>query len=112
MCVQLSPPTSLQKSIVALAFIFAVQRCDPAPFFVLDEVDAALDARHRRRVAQFVRRLSRSSSAAAAGGEGGGGGGTQFLCTTFRRELLASADRFVAVSFMPGRRESRQAEGN
>ncbi len=103
-------PTSLQKSIVALAFIFAVQRCDPAPFFVLDEVDAALDARHRRRVAQFVRRLSRSSSAAAAGGEGGGRG-TQFLCTTFRRELLASADRFVAVSFMPGRRESRQAEG-
>jgi hypothetical protein len=27
-----------QKSIVALAFIFAIQKCDPAPFYIFDEV--------------------------------------------------------------------------
>ena len=33
-----------QKTIVALALIFAIQRCDPAPFYLFDEIDAALDA--------------------------------------------------------------------
>ena len=32
-----------QKSLVALALIFAIQRCDPGPFYLFDEVDQALD---------------------------------------------------------------------
>ena len=36
-----------QKTLVALAFILAIQRCDPAPFYLFDEVDAALDADYR-----------------------------------------------------------------
>lgn len=32
-----------QKTVVALALIFAIQRCDPAPFYLFDEIDAALD---------------------------------------------------------------------
>jgi hypothetical protein len=28
-----------QKSVVALAFIFAIQKCDPAPFYIFDEVN-------------------------------------------------------------------------
>ena len=36
-----------QKTLVALAFIFAIQRCDPAPFYLFDEVDAALDTDFR-----------------------------------------------------------------
>ena len=39
-----------QKSLVALALIFAIQRCDPAPFYLFDEVDAALDPKHRSAV--------------------------------------------------------------
>ena len=34
-----------QKTLVALALIFAIQRCDPAPFYLFDEIDAALDPR-------------------------------------------------------------------
>ena len=40
-----------QKTLVALAFIFAIQKCDPGPFYLFDEIDAALDAQHRKSVA-------------------------------------------------------------
>jgi chromosome segregation ATPase len=42
-----------QKSTVALALIFALQRVEAAPFYVLDEVDASLDAHYRGAVAQL-----------------------------------------------------------
>jgi structural maintenance of chromosome 3 (chondroitin sulfate proteoglycan 6) len=32
-----------QRTLVALALIFSIQRCDPAPFYLFDEIDAALD---------------------------------------------------------------------
>lgn len=40
-----------QKSLVALSFIFAIQKCDPAPFYLFDEIDQALDPQHRKAVA-------------------------------------------------------------
>lgn len=40
-----------QKSLVALALIFSIQRCDPAPFYLFDEIDANLDAQYRTAVA-------------------------------------------------------------
>ena len=32
-----------QKSLVTLTLIFAIQKCDPAPFYLFDEIDQALD---------------------------------------------------------------------
>lgn len=43
-----------QKSLVALAFIFAIQKCDPAPFYLFDEIDQALDPQHRKAVAGIL----------------------------------------------------------
>ena len=43
-----------QKSVVALTFILALQRCDPAPFYLFDEVDAALDPDYRGAVAGVI----------------------------------------------------------
>ena len=40
-----------QKSLVALTMIFAIQKCDPAPFYLFDEIDQALDSQHRHAVA-------------------------------------------------------------
>lgn len=40
-----------QKSLVALTLIFAIQKCDPAPFYLFDEIDQALDSQHRKAVA-------------------------------------------------------------
>ena len=49
-----------QKSLVALAFIFAIQKCDPAPFYLFDEIDQALDPQHRKAVAGITSSLSLS----------------------------------------------------
>ncbi|CAG2112588.1 unnamed protein product, partial [Medioppia subpectinata] len=73
-----------QKSIVALAFIFAIQRCDPPPFYLFDEVDQALDPFYRKALADLIKEMSRSS---------------QFISTTFRPELLGSAQKFFGVKF-------------
>lgn len=73
-----------QKSLVALAIIFAIQKCDPAPFYLFDEIDAALDAQHRKSVADMIQSLSDQA---------------QFVTTTFRPELLATAEKFYGVRF-------------
>lgn len=47
-----------QKSLVALALIFAIQKCDPAPFYLFDEIDQALDAQHRKAVSGEMQKCS------------------------------------------------------
>ncbi|KAI9508184.1 structural maintenance of chromosome protein 3 [Russula earlei] len=73
-----------QKSLVALALVFAIQKCDPAPFYLFDEIDANLDAQYRTAVASMIHSLSSSG---------------QFITTTFRPEMLVSADKFYGVLF-------------
>ncbi|KYM78115.1 Structural maintenance of chromosomes protein 3 [Atta colombica] len=73
-----------QKSLVALALIFAIQKCDPAPFYLFDEIDQALDAQHRKAVADMIHELSSDA---------------QFITTTFRPELLHHANKFYGVKF-------------
>lgn len=73
-----------QKSLVALTMIFAIQKCDPAPFYLFDEIDQALDATHRKAVADMIHELSKEA---------------QFITTTFRPELLEHANKFYGVKF-------------
>lgn len=81
-----------QKSLCALALIFAIQQCDPAPFYLFDEIDANLDAQYRTAVANMLQKLS------GQGGQDGKGGG-QFICTTFRPEMVLVADRCYGVTY-------------
>lgn len=74
-----------QKTVVALTLIFAIQRCDPAPFYLFDEIDAALDPQYRTAVGNMVRRLADMAS-------------TQFITTTFRPELVKVADKIYGVT--------------
>ncbi|VDP21399.1 unnamed protein product [Onchocerca flexuosa] len=73
-----------QKTLVALALIFAIQKCDPAPFYLFDEIDAALDPQYRKAVADMIHELSENA---------------QFITTTFRSELLDSAEKYYGVRF-------------
>ncbi|TIA89788.1 hypothetical protein E3P99_01877 [Wallemia hederae] len=73
-----------QKAVVALATVFAIQRTDPAPFYLFDEIDAALDAQYRSSVASIISELSQSA---------------QFITTTFRPEQISVADQFYGVVF-------------
>ena len=50
-----------QKSLVALALVFAIQQSDPAPFYLFDEIDANLDTQYRTAVAQKVHALARDA---------------------------------------------------
>ena len=52
------------QTLAALALLFAMHSYQPAPFFVLDEVDAALDAANVARVAAFIRAKTHDRHAA------------------------------------------------
>ena len=43
-----------QKSTVALAYMFALQKCDPCPIYVFDEIDANLDVTSRKAIADWL----------------------------------------------------------
>ncbi|KAJ3214675.1 Structural maintenance of chromosomes protein 1 [Dinochytrium kinnereticum] len=55
-----------EKTVAALALLFAVHSYRPAPFFVLDEVDAALDNANVGRVAAYIRKRAAEATAAEA----------------------------------------------
>ncbi|NQU97903.1 chromosome segregation protein SMC [Candidatus Woesearchaeota archaeon] len=50
-----------EKTLTALAFIFAVQEHEPAPFYILDEVDAALDKKNSEKLAELIVSYSHKS---------------------------------------------------
>lgn len=73
-----------QKSLCAIALILAIQKCDPAPFYLFDEIDANLDTQYRTAVAGMLHTLAANA---------------QFICTTFRPEMLEVANTYYGVSF-------------
>ena len=83
-----------QKTMVALCLIFAIQRCDPAPFYIFDEIDAALDATHRSALASMIE----GKACAYTDEEGNELLATQFVTTTFRPELIDAATKCFGVT--------------
>jgi chromosome segregation protein len=72
-----------EKSLTALAFIFAIQRHNPAPFYALDEVDAFLDAANAERVGEMVDELASEA---------------QFVVVSHRSALLDRSERAIGVT--------------
>ena len=72
-----------EKSLTALAFVFAIQRYMPSPFYAFDEVDASLDTMNVERIAQMVQNQSKE---------------TQFIVVSHRRPMIESANRTLGVT--------------
>lgn len=95
-----------EKALTALAFIFAVQTVDAQPFYILDEIDAALDPMNVRRVAKLLHKMSRSVG--RDGDEepekkrGGNIPAAQFLVISHRDILMAWADRLYGCTNVKG----------
>ena len=75
---------------MALAYTFALQKCDPSPIYVFDEIDANLDSQTRKRVAQWMVREET--------GENSDRKQPQYIATSFRRELVDVADKIIGRS--------------
>lgn len=75
-----------EKSLTALAFIFAIQEHQPSPFYVLDEVDMFLDSVNSEMVAQRIKKSSAK---------------TQFIQVSLRKVTLTLADHLIGVTRPP-----------
>ena len=72
-----------EKALVAIALYFAIMKVRPAPFCVMDEIEAALDDVNVNRFASYLRRLTEK---------------TQFILITHRRGTMEEADVLYGVT--------------
>ena len=69
--------------MTALAFIFAIQDHEPASFYVLDEVDAALDKHNSSRLAEMLKKYSEHA---------------QYIVISHNDGVISAADNLYGVS--------------
>ena len=77
-----------EKTVAALALLFAIHSYKPAPFFVLDEIDAALDNTNISKVARFIRQRTESSF--------------QCIVISLKEEFYGHGDALIGVAPDPG----------
>ncbi len=72
-----------EKSLTAIALLFAIQNLKPSPFCLLDEIEAALDDSNVDRFARYLHKLTKN---------------TQFIIITHRRGTMNAADRLYGIT--------------
>ncbi|MCR5415438.1 MAG: chromosome segregation protein SMC [Pseudobutyrivibrio sp.] len=72
-----------EKSLTAIALLFAIQNIKPSPFCLLDEIEAALDDANVDRFAGYLHKLTKN---------------TQFIVITHRRGTMNAADRLFGIT--------------
>ena len=72
-----------EKSLTAIALLFAIQNLKPSPFCLLDEIEAALDDANVDRFANYLHKLTKN---------------TQFIVITHRRGTMNAADRLFGIT--------------
>lgn len=76
-----------EKSLAALAFIFAIQEFNPASFYLLDEVDAALDKRNSELLSGLIKKYSEKA---------------QYIVISHNDHIITEADQIYGVSMQDG----------
>ena len=72
-----------EKAFTAIALLFAILKINPAPFCVLDEIEAALDDVNVYRYAEYLKKFSKN---------------TQFLVITHRKGTMEAADTVYGIT--------------
>lgn len=72
-----------EKSLTALAFVFAIQRYMPAPFYAFDEVDMHLDGLNVEKLSDMIKHQAKD---------------TQFIVVSLRKPMIESANRTIGVT--------------
>ena len=73
-----------EKALTAIALVFAIFQLNPAPFCLLDEVDAPLDDANTERYAKLVTSMSKQ--------------GTQFLFISHNKIAMEMAEQLIGVT--------------
>lgn len=84
-----------EKTVAALALLFAIHSFRPSPFFILDEVDAALDNLNVAKVAGFIR--SKSCGGARLTQDAEEGCGFQSIVISLKDSFYDKAEALVGV---------------
>lgn len=79
-----------ERSIALLSFIFALNKYRPAPLYILDEVDAALDRHNMEKLASYI--LASSD---------------QFLVVTLKHKVFQYSDALIGVYKCPNENRSK-----
>ena len=72
-----------ERALTAIAILFAILKCRPMPFCILDEIDAALDEANVDRFASYLKHFSQE---------------TQFIVITHRRPTMNQSDALFGVT--------------
>ncbi|KAG4193302.1 hypothetical protein ERO13_A07G213200v2 [Gossypium hirsutum] len=84
-----------EKTVAALALLFSIHSYKPSPFFILDEVDAALDNLNVAKVAGFIR--SKSCDGARTSQDSEIGSGFQSIVISLKDSFYDKAEALVGV---------------
>ena len=76
-----------EQTLVALSLIFAIQELNPYCFYILDEIDAALDKRNSERLANLLKKYIQKG---------------QYIIITHNDEIILSANNLYGVSMHDG----------
>ena len=76
-----------EQTMVALSLIFAIQELSPYCFYVLDEIDAALDKRNSERLANLLNKYMKKG---------------QYIVITHNDEIITKATNLYGVSMHDG----------
>ena len=73
-----------QRSLIALSLIMALLQFKPAPMYILDEVDAALDLSHTQNIGHLIKTRFK---------------GSQFIVVSLKEGMFTNANQYLELDF-------------
>jgi structural maintenance of chromosome 2 len=88
---------NVYSSLIALSLIMALLRFKPAPMYILDEVDAALDPSHTQNIGRLIKSKFQ---------------GSQFIIVSLKDGMFDNANKIFKTRFVDGTSTVQAIKGN